>query len=428
LTPPEWGRFALWLKERGAAPDALLSDPNPAHILEGWSDKSVTLDRISTLLRRSAALGLALEKWERAGLWVMTRSDPEYPARLKRHLKFDAPPILFGCGNRQLLAKGGIAIVGSRDASAADLEFTKAVARSVADQRRSVVSGGARGVDESAMLAAMEEQGTVIGVLPDNLLRAATSVKYRQAILDDRVVLISPFNPQAGFEVGNAMARNKYIYCLSDLALVIATGKGKGGTWNGAVENLRSNWVPLWVKRSDDEASGAAALVDLGARWLPESSTEVGDVIAATAGPIGNQDLFAPRPGCGARVAWVTKEPAKPYEVEPVLGSSSSAEQMEATSMSAPTVIANTVSITAEAVSDEHRDLSLYDHFLAAMSRATSLGPLKIDELCQQLDLHETQMKVWLARAVAEGTIVKLTRPVRYQVAQVSQAKLFEAT
>ena len=66
-------------------------------------------------------LGLALEKWQRAGLWVMTRSDEDYPFRLKSRLKYDAPPVLFGCGNRQLLDRGGIAVVGSRDATEGDL-------------------------------------------------------------------------------------------------------------------------------------------------------------------------------------------------------------------------------------------------------------------------------------------------------------------
>ena len=38
--------------------------------------------------------------------------------------------------------------------------------------------------------------------------------------MDNNLVLISPFYPDAGFNVGNAMQRNKYIYCLSDAAMV----------------------------------------------------------------------------------------------------------------------------------------------------------------------------------------------------------------
>src|SRR5690606_6795048 len=139
LTPKEWGRFALWLKERSMAPEALLRGNDLDATLFGWSDKTVSVARIGALLERAGALGIALEKWQRAGLWVMTRSDPDYPARLKRRLKTDAPPVLFGSGNRQLLNQGGIAVVGSRDANAEDLAFTADLGGRIALQGRSVV-------------------------------------------------------------------------------------------------------------------------------------------------------------------------------------------------------------------------------------------------------------------------------------------------
>jgi len=120
LTPIEWGRFALWLKEREISPGDLLTD-DPAKLLAGWADGKVTLERSRHLLGRAGAFGLAFEKWQRAGLWVLTRSDANYPARLKKHLKTDSPPVLFGCGNRHLLNRGGIAVIGLRDTSNDDL-------------------------------------------------------------------------------------------------------------------------------------------------------------------------------------------------------------------------------------------------------------------------------------------------------------------
>jgi hypothetical protein len=92
------------------------------------------------------------------------------------------------------------------------------------------VSGEARGIDETAMLSALEHQGTAIGVLADRLLRAATSAKYRKHLMVNNLVLVSPFNPEAGFNVGNAMARNRHIYCLADAAVVVSSTRDKGGT------------------------------------------------------------------------------------------------------------------------------------------------------------------------------------------------------
>jgi predicted Rossmann fold nucleotide-binding protein DprA/Smf involved in DNA uptake len=105
-------------------------------------------------------------------------------------------------------------------------------------------------------------------VLADRLLRAATSSKFRPALMADRLALISPFNLEAGFDAGNAMARNPYVYCLAEAAVVVHA-RIQGGTWSGALENLKNAWVPLWVKPTDDSRSGNARLVAQGARWLP---------------------------------------------------------------------------------------------------------------------------------------------------------------
>jgi predicted Rossmann fold nucleotide-binding protein DprA/Smf involved in DNA uptake len=283
LTPAEWGRFAAWLKDREKSPELLLTSDDPVAFLQGWSDPAVTPERISHLLGRSGAMGLALEKWQRAGLWVMTRSDAEYPVRLKKRLRFEAPPVLFGCGDRGLLNRAGIAVVGSRSANEEELGEASRLGAEIASQEFSVVSGGARGVDEAAMLSALESQGTVAGVLPDSLLRAATSAKYRKGLMSRNLTLISPFNPEAGFDAGHAMARNKYIYCLADAAVVVTTGKESGGTWNGAIENLKHGWVPLWVQKHPDPNSGNAALIGKGARWLAG-----GDLAVSSLGSLGD--------------------------------------------------------------------------------------------------------------------------------------------
>jgi predicted Rossmann fold nucleotide-binding protein DprA/Smf involved in DNA uptake len=371
LTPVEWGRFAAWLKDQGRSPEALLTSADPAACLEGWLDRTVTPDRIRLLLARSGALALALEKWQRAGLWVMTRSDADYPSRLKRRLKLEAPPVLFGCGNRSLLDQGGIAVVGSRNAGEEDLAYTTRLGGEIAAQGLPVVSGGARGTDETAMLAALARGGTAAGVLADSLLRAATSAKFRQGLMGDNLALISPFNPEAGFDVGNAMARNKYVYCLADAGVVIATGKETGGTWSGAVENLKQGWVPLWVKEHPDPDSGNAALLQRGAHRLPAGEVVVGSLISPAA--------------------------SHPTASRPPLTSPAPA--------SAP-------------------PLSFYDLFVRRLETLTSSGPVTLDNLLQQIDVGKTQMNDWLKRAEAEGRVSKLKKPLRYAIGRTGQQRL----
>jgi len=168
----------------------------------------------------------------------------------------------------------GLAVVGSRDAGHADLAFAAKLGAQASRQGISIVSGGARGIDEAAMLGALENEGTAIGVLADSLLRAAISAKYRKHLMTGNLALVSPYNPEAGFDVGNAMARNRYIYCLGDGAVVVSSSRNTGGTWTGAIENLKEGWVPLWVKPGSEGTSGNVDLVRRGARWLPDVEHE----------------------------------------------------------------------------------------------------------------------------------------------------------
>ena len=274
LTVADWGRFARWLKSKNLTPGCLIKGP-VGELMREFDDRSVTAKRVESLLARGAALALSLEKWERAGIWVMTRSDPDYPSRLKGRLKQNSPATLFGCGDRSLLSGRSLAVVGSRKVDAEGLAYSALLGYAAAREDCSVVSGGAVGVDEAAMFGSLLEGGKAVGVLADNLMGACLKEKYRSHIMDGRLALVSPYNPEAGFNAGNAMRRNRYIYCMSDAAFVVHSVKGKGGTWGGAVENLNGRWVKLWVREDGDQSGGNAALEERGALRAPRLVSEL---------------------------------------------------------------------------------------------------------------------------------------------------------
>jgi DNA processing protein len=106
----------------------------------------------------------------------------------------------------------------------------------------------------------------------------------RDGLAASRALLLSPYDPGAGFLVGHAMARNKLIYGLSQAGLVVSTDFEKGGTWSGAVEQLdRYRFVPLYVRR-DGRSRGAEALLARGAKVWPEgqSADELGALLRRT--------------------------------------------------------------------------------------------------------------------------------------------------
>ncbi len=404
LSTNEWARFAAWLKDHDLEPSALLKGDMKC-LLSGWMDRSITLSRLESLMDRGGALGLALEKWQRAGLWVITRSDSEYPERLKRRLRLESPPVLFGCGNRMLLGRGGIAVVGSRDADQDDIAFTENLGDAAAKQGYSIVSGGARGVDETAMLGALKNEGTAIGVMADSLLRTATSAKYRKYLLSGDLVLISPFNPEAGFNVGNAMSRNRYIYCLADAAVVVSSTPDKGGTWNGAIEDLKAAWVPLWVKRTVSTKSGNSELVQKGAHWIPDDLTSLACLLNgshASTAKDGRADL----PLLSTEAAPpATTETA--IEVSEPLDLDSGSEEAQPEKADADEPVAETEPVQA--------DVNFYTLFLNRMLDITGNGPMKAEDMALHLKLEKSQVNAWLKRGVGDGKIKKLTRPVRYQ-------------
>ncbi|MEP3630551.1 MAG: DNA-processing protein DprA [Hyphomicrobiales bacterium] len=404
LSIVEWGRFAMWLKDQAATPEDLLR-PNVDELLQRWQDKKVDAARITQLLSRGHALALAVEKWQRAGLWIITRADPDYPMRLKSRLKTLSPPVLFGCGERRLINDGGLAVIGSRNASDEDLAFTQTIGSKAAQRGISIVSGGARGVDETAMLGAINADGGAIGIVADSLLRAATSKKWRNALMDGRLVLLSPFYPEAGFSVGNAMARNKYIYCLAESSLVIHSGT-KGGTINGAEENLKKNWVPLWVKPTHDKEAGNASLVAKGGRWC-ESDTKAIEV----------QSLFVSRntPDIQEQETQTDMFALNSTITEPLKGSvEPSLDHRSLPRTNPKTVRLDDEPTQCEAATVGSVPIDFYQAFVLEITRVAR-KPVTTDEIVEGLVLHKTQVNTWLKRACDEGLVKKLKGPVRYQ-------------
>lgn len=397
LTPTEWGRFASWLKDKNFEPSDLLNQ-HVDDLLDGFTDKSITLERIEHLLARGHALAIAVDKWSRAGIWIITRSDPEYPKRLKEKLKHDSPALLFGVGNMKLLNKGGISVVGSRDASQSDLEYTTALGHKIAQDGYNLLSGGARGVDETSMIAALEAGGTAVGVMADSLLKASASSKWRNALIKNDLVLVSPFNPEAGFNAGNAMARNKYIYCMSDAAVVVHSGIN-GGTWNGAMENLKKKWVPLWVKPTEDKNAGNALIVSNGARWCNENINA-----------IMIEDLFSAECSNQKR-----EEPANLFSISD-------------TRIENITIEANAESCVLKSMSTDENstiliqdnecktELTFYDVFINKIQQLCKLKAHSEDELLHVLQLEKSQLKVWLNKAIEHGVVKKSGRPIRYEL------------
>ena len=280
LTPGEYRSLAARLRHLDAGPQDLLASGSDG-LIEECGD-TVDSRRLKTLLGRGFQLAQAVDRWAKRAIWVISRADDDYPKRLKRRLKHDSPAVLYGCGDRSILETQGIAIVGSRNVDEPLLEYTRCVASQAAGADLAVISGGARGVDRAAMDGALESGGVVAGVLAGDLERAVVHREHRDLLMDGRLVLVSPYDPNTRFNVGHAMQRNKTIYALADAALVVDATVDSGGTWAGAVEQLRKYPTPVYVRSTAGPSAGLDELRERGAMpWPNPEADELPAILAA---------------------------------------------------------------------------------------------------------------------------------------------------
>ena len=248
-------------------PSALLEvSPEALSKQHGLADEMAC--RITALFDRAIALAFEVDRLNQTGIYTLTPFDDHYPRQFKARLKEKAPVVLHAAGPRELLNCPGLGVVGSRDIGEEGAEVAKGAARLASKLGLSVVSGGARGVDRLAMNAALDEhdaKGTVVGFLADSMERQLKQPDTRRAILDERVLLCTPYEPDAHFTTGRAMGRNKLIYAGALITLVVASDKKSGGTWAGAVEALKHGFGPVAVWRGLGEGPGNQDLEQLGA-------------------------------------------------------------------------------------------------------------------------------------------------------------------
>ena len=256
---------AGWQNDLGSSgrPCVLLGR-SKRELMSGYGLSEDLAIRVTELTNRATALAFELERLEQSGIKTLTIFDEFYPQLWIERLGTKAPPLLHAAGSLNLLDCPGLGVVGNRNVPKAGGEIASEVAQIATKRGLPLVSGGARGVDQIAMNASFQAGGTVVGVLAQSLSRKLKSPDVRRAIYDDSVVMCTPYGPNAPFNVGNAMGRNKLIYAHSTLTVVIASGT-RGGTWSGATESLKHGYGPVAVWRGEGEGPGNELLHQHGA-------------------------------------------------------------------------------------------------------------------------------------------------------------------
>lgn len=180
-----------------------------------------------------------LERLERANVQPLTWHDEAYPARLKEI--YDKPPILYVRGELTNSDEYCVALVGTRRATAYGRQAAEELAKGLASNGVTVVSGLARGIDTIGHRSTLAAGGRTIAVLacgldtvyPPENLRLAHEIAEQGALVSDYAL---GTQPQSQF----FPRRNRIMVGLS-LGVLVVEGDVKSGALITARQALDEN-------------------------------------------------------------------------------------------------------------------------------------------------------------------------------------------
>ena len=217
-----------------------------------------------------------LEQHDKLKADLIAFVEPEYPEIL-RHIA-DPPPVISVLGNRHLLQKHALAIVGARNASLNGKKFAEKLARELGDYGYQIISGLARGIDTSVHVGSLSS-GT-IAVLAggiDHIYPYENTDLYYKIAEQGLIIAESPFGtiPQASF----FPRRNRIISGLSLGVIIIEAAKQSGSlvTARFALEQGREVFaVP--GSPMDPRSYGTNKLIREGATLIQNSDDVLSSV------------------------------------------------------------------------------------------------------------------------------------------------------
>lgn len=251
--------------------ELLRAAKNPARLLTHWEEivkSAINSDRggVYNIDRemRERELHDLLSYLERRDYFPLTILSDDYPESLK--VLSDPPFLLYGAGNRELLGRRKLAIVGSR-ITPLWAEKEGQIFSSVLSRRFCIVTGFAEGGDKAAILGALES-GNLICVLANGLDECYPAA---HADLKEKVkakgLLLSEYPPKEKTRKFYFLARNRILAGLSEGVLVLSAKEGRSGalvTANDALEYGREVFAfPYNIGIS--QGSGCNELIKKGA-------------------------------------------------------------------------------------------------------------------------------------------------------------------
>lgn len=198
-------------------------------------------------------------------LSFISLADRAYPEKLKQI--YDPPIGFYFSGQRSVLARPCVSIVGTRLASSYGLKHARRVAAALARIGFTIVSGMARGVDAEAHRGALEVGGGTVAVLGNGIDIVYPPEHFElYQTLSEAGGIISEFPLGRRADKQSFPMRNRIIAGLSEAVIVIESGIRGGSmiTANFALEGGREVFA-LPGRIDQPQSQGCLKLIQEGA-------------------------------------------------------------------------------------------------------------------------------------------------------------------
>jgi DNA processing protein len=137
------------------------------------------------------------------------------------------PKELYSIGDIELLKRPKVSIVGTRRPSSYTMQFTRSLAKSLANRGVCVVSGGAMGVDAIAHTGAGAKNSIAVMANSLDIRYPAVNRNMIEKIEQDGLV-ISQFPTTFKATPWSFVVRNELVVALGDILIVTQADKGSG--------------------------------------------------------------------------------------------------------------------------------------------------------------------------------------------------------
>ena len=254
-------------------------------LINTYGGARAALAALPKLARRGGATGTHIFTVEEAqaelkacrvrDISLVALGEPDYPARLQTI--YDPPPMVALRGKLAVFTQPLVAIVGSRNASAAGMKFAQTLARDLGAAGFGIVSGLARGIDAAAHRSSMATGTVAVLAGGHERIYPSDHIELLDALLANGAAISEmplSWEPRAR----DFPRRNRLISGLSLGVVIVEAARRSGSLITARLAGEQGREVfavpgsPL-----DPRAEGTNGLLKQGATLV----TEAADVIAA---------------------------------------------------------------------------------------------------------------------------------------------------